>query len=45
MADAGYDAEKVYELIHHLLGAEAAIGFNPRGSRGEEPLGEERRRG
>ena len=45
VADAGYDAEKVYRLIHHLLGAEAAIGFNPRGSRGGEPLGEERRRG
>ena len=45
VADAGYDAEKVYRLIHRLLGAEAAIGFNPRGSRGAEPRGEERRRG
>jgi len=45
VADAGYDAEKVYRLIHHLLGAEAAIVINPRGSQGAEPLGEERRRG
>ncbi len=46
VADAGYDAEKVYRLIHHLLGAEAAIVINPRGSRGGATGGgEERRRG
>lgn len=45
VADAGYDAERVYRLIHHLLGAEAVIGFNPRRGGGAEPRGEERRRG
>lgn len=45
VADAGYDAEKVYKLIHNLLGALAAIDFNPRRGGEGEPQGRERRRG